>query len=203
MPNKRHIIIDLDGTLIDSFDSICDSLSMTMEHFSLPRPATAFYITFRDKDLSSLFKTTYSLCEKNVSWKCYKTTFDDIYSHHCTENVSITSFGERIITCCKNEGVGMVVLTNKSQLAADIICTSLFPIHQFDFVIGRSGILPIKPYKRAMDRISQRLPLDSCKAYFGDSKTDEKMAEMMGIAYFDIHHTREEHIQTIIQSCIL
>lgn len=200
----KYIIIDLDGTLINSFDSVCASLAMTMEGLSLPSPEKEFYESYRGKDLSSLFKGVYSNCKQSVSWKCFKTTFDDVYTHHCTENVQVNPKGAKVIAYCKERNVKMVVLTNKLQLAADIICVSLFPIGFFADIIGRNGVRPIKPYKYALSRLSsRRLSPSLCQAYIGDSATDEKMAQLIGAPYYDINCLDNIQLQNAIQSCDL
>lgn len=200
----KYIILDLDGTLIDSFDSVCDSLALTMNCLSLPNPERTFYESFRECDLSSLFKGVYLSCSHNVSWKCFKATFDDIYTHHCTENVRVKPIGEKLVEACKNQKVNMVVLTNKIQLAADIICTSLFPIGVFSVIIGRKGVRPIKPYKYVLSRLSrQQMSPSLCQAYFGDSATDARMAQLMNVPYYDVNQMDDSQLQTVVQSFAL
>ena len=201
MLSFKYIIIDLDGTLVDSFDSVCDSLALTMNQLSLANPERTFYESFRDRDLSTLFKGVYSSCSHDVPWKTFKTLFDDIYTHHCTENVHVTPMGEKIVEYCKKQDIKIVVLTNKLQLAADIICTSLFPIGVFTDIIGRNGVRPIKPYKYAIARLSRhQLSPTLCQAYFGDSTADERMARLMNVPYYDIQQLDDHLLQTIMQS---
>lgn len=204
MYSFKYIIIDLDGTLVDSFDSVCESLAITMEQLSLPDPDKMFYESYRGMDLSLLFKGVYSSCNHNVSWKSFKTTFDDVYIHRCTENIQVNPKGAKVIGRCKVRNVKMVVLTNKLQLAADIICISLFSIGFFTDIIGRNGVRPIKPYKSAVARLNhRRLSPALCQAYIGDSATDEKMAQLLEVPYFDINQLDDNQLQSIIQSCSL
>lgn len=204
MINANYVILDLDGTIIDSFDSVCQSLSLTLDVLSLPIPSEGFYELFRNEELSSLFKAAYDGFGKCLSWKSFKSAFDEVYSHHCTEDVRVTSTGNAIVECCKRMNVRMVVLTNKRQLAADIVCTSLFPVRTFADIIGRDGVRPIKPYKYAVNKlVHSGFPTEMCKACFGDSSTDEKMAMKMGVDYYDIRTMDESQIQTIVQTCVL
>ena len=109
--------------------------------------------------------------------------------------------GEKIVEYCKKQDVKIVVLTNKIQLAADIICTSLFPIGVFMDIIGRNGVRPIKPNKIAIARLKHRqLSPELCHAFIGDSATDEKMAQLMNVRYYDINQLDVSALQTIVQS---
>ena len=198
MNNAGYVIFDLDGTIIDSFESACKSLSLTLESLSLPVPSDDFYEPFRDKELSALFRATYAHSRTTLPWKVFKRTFDEVYSQHCMEGIQVIPLGNQIIELCRCKLIDMVVVTNKTQPAADIVCASLFPSKTFVSVIGRNGVRPIKPYKYAINKLIKRgFPVESCKAYFGDSGTDEKLAALMKVKYYDIHQMDEKQIQTL------
>lgn len=198
MNNVGYVIFDLDGTIIDSFESACKSLSLTLESLSLPIPSNDFYEPFRDKELSALFRATYAHSGTTLPWKAFKSTFDEVYSHHCMEGIQVIPLGNQIIELCRSKNIKMVVLTNKIQLAADIVCTSLFPVRTFASIIGRNGVRPIKPFKYAINKLIKKgFSVESCKAYFGDSPTDAKLAALMNVKYYDIHQLDEKRIQNI------
>ena len=186
--NNEYVIFDLDGTLIDSWESITLCLTRTVEAVGCESVPSSFFSDYDISHIGKAFHQCHDRFVKEMGWREFKSLSDKIYIRDCLDKVKTLEPGVMMLNQTLEKGMDCVVLTNKFQMAADIICTMLFGPTTFKHIIGRKGIRMIKPYKYAINAITRcGLDIACCAGYVGDSETDRIMAEKMGVRYHSIN----------------
>lgn len=187
--DKRYVIFDLDGTLVDSFDTIVKCCVEVMRSHGLDMGHCGYdsFERYRRADLGVLFET----CAQkiNISITDFKATFDKIYDQNPIEGTSTINSTMDILLNMRCEGFGIIVLTNKRQHIAQKVCDSLLGKYNIDFVIGRLNENPLKPFHEIITRMaSLGITPSQCVAYYGDSEVDQVSANLLDINYNQIHY---------------
>lgn len=196
MVNEPFVIFDLDGTLVDSWNSLTECLRRTLESLNRELPSDTFFNQYDIGDIGSMFHDCHRIYTSDIEWKKFKSLSGIVYVRYCIPFVKVIPKGKLLFEKCRAMNLGCVVLTNKYQLSADIICTLLYGPTAFKSIIGRNGIGMIKPHKYAVNRIERcGLDVSLCRGYFGDSHIDETMAARLKVPYWDINSITEDFIR--------
>lgn len=152
---KRHIIFDLDGTLVDSLPGIAEGVNRALRALSLPEHSpsavrkmigsgaanlcakalgyedAAHTPTAELEALHSVFRKEYPTC-----WQGDYTRPYPWISH--------------MLTHLSAEGARLAVLSNKPHDVTEPMVRELFPHIPFSFIMGYSGRFPRKPAPDAL-----------------------------------------------------
>lgn len=195
MQNEYFVIFDLDGTLVDSRNSLMECLRLTLKSLNRELPSDTFFNQYGIGDIASMFHDCHCIYASDIEWEKFKSLSDTVYVRYCIPYIKVIPKGKLMLDKCRAMNLECVVLTNKYQLSADIICTLLYGPTAFKTIIGRNGIGMIKPYKKAVNRIERcGLDVSLCRGYFGDSLVDESMAAKLKVPYWDINSITEDFI---------
>lgn len=179
--NDKYVAFDLDGTLIDSFDTIVANCCTACNIFGVDISDFDFE-SFRYVDLKDLFSDLTG--RYNIDFIRFKSTFDKVYLENYFQGTHIIDSSLRILNRYKDNGYKIIVLTNKNQKVAERICNKLFGKNCIDIVVGRLDSLPIKPWGNILQRLNDYgIGMNSVESYFGDSETDSEVAAFLGINY--------------------
>ena len=184
----RIWIFDLDGTLLDTLDSLYFTANETLRKFGCP-PIT------REECRSFVGNGIRVLQEKALAAHCGKTgsravdfdefsaKFSDLFRSTCTYHVRPYKGIEEALSRLKEEGYLLAVLSNKPQEMAEKVIRESFGDELFFAVVGQSDTRPRKPDPAGVRYVlAQAAEYLGCEAadfaavYIGDSEVDAETA---------------------------
>lgn len=171
----RGILLDLDGTLADSLESLAVSCNKGLEHVGLlPQPEEAYKQFAGDGPPTLVRRALEAAGDKTA--ENYETVLE-IYHRELTnyDNFTVKGFDgmKEALDGIKEKGGVLMVITNKPQLRAEEVVEQLYGKGYFDLIIGFSDSFPRKPNpgstKYAMEQFG--LKPEECM-YVGDTDVD-------------------------------
>ena len=188
MKNKQYIIFDLDGTLIDSFETIIKACKKVMANYSFKQSLNdEFFAGYRYGDIEQMFNELAVMAD--LSKEKFREQYDEQYKKDCIAGSSIIDKQFNVLKEAKANGIGIIILTNKKQDIAEEVCKKMFGSNMIDIVIGRKDTQPIKPRHVIKNRLQEYgiNPQEQCMKYYGDSKSDYETAKFIDVEYININ----------------
>jgi phosphoglycolate phosphatase len=170
MKKTKHICFDLDGTLIDSYETIFKTTAKTLQHLKIDEPLleSEFH-----KRIGHHFIHIFS--ELNIPVTDIEE-FIDIYKGYyfdfIDESVIYPGVTE-VLNQLNNEGIKISLLTTKGQDQADKIIDHFNLRKYFSFVMGRRNGIAIKPSPESLHFICNELQVEESETIMvGDAELD-------------------------------
>lgn len=180
--NKKALIFDLDGTLVDTISDITFSLNKMLDSYGLEMHTEADVRKMIGKGARNL--VTRALPENkredsfiDMALECYRGIYE--------KNLVVKTYAYDGISEALNElkerGIKLAVLSNKDDSHVKITVDTLLP-GVFESVNGFSPLFPHKPSPDAVFDIMKRINVQPEEtAFVGDSKVDILTAKNAGI----------------------
>lgn len=183
--NRKFVIFDLDGTLIDSFECVLRCVNRTLKLFELQ--PVVIPDSNNSKDIEYIFCRAKEISNNVVQYSEFKRQFDLFHLEDCLNDVRTNPIGENLMRQYFNDGYSILILTNKKKCIADKICNHLFTDINYT-IIGREDINHIKSnWHVVVEKLSEiDVCPGECYLYVGDSEIDEQLAKSLSIKYLDI-----------------
>lgn len=186
--NRKFVIFDLDGTLIDSYECVLCSVNKVLVFFDLPTIESLPH-TEGNGDIREIFDTVKEIVKGHVSYEYFKVVFD--YEHYNSdfESVKLNKNILDELLNFLNQDYKILILTNKMLNTAYKIVRKILPEYDVD-IIGRIDVTPLKSDSLRVKTIisEHNYDLRNCLCYYGDSIEDEILSSELGIPYIKIHH---------------
>ena len=179
MSQKKAVIFDLDGTLLDTLQDLGDSLNRMLVHFGYP---THSYEAVREMVGNGATVLTLRAIpggeENPNAEECiayFRANYNDKSNKKTKPYDGIIELLDRL----KEKGIYTAVVTNKPHHAATAICEGFFG-NKLDMVIGDREGVRRKPYPDSVFEVMEKLGAKEA-VYVGDADTDIEVAKNAGL----------------------
>ncbi len=181
--SPRGVIFDLDGTLVDSLESIAFSMNSVLTARGLPTHTEKTYRFFVGDGLEKLVRRSLPVkyCRKTdipALIEAYRTEYQQIWLQKTPLYPGIPDLLNFLLT----NRIAMTILTNKSEDTAQRIAIKLLGKWPFARVSGAKPGMPLKPDPMAALEICQSLDIPAAQMIFvGDSGVDMETGKQAGM----------------------
>jgi len=178
--NKKLIIFDLDGTLLNTLSDLHCSVNFALETEGLPPRSLGEVRSFVGNGILNLIQRSVPTGTDERKTLAVFEVFKAHYAEHCTDSTLPYEGIEELLRGLKSKGCLLGVVSNKAHGAAVHIIERYFP-RTFDSVIGEREGVRKKP---APDSVLEVMRLLDCSPedcfYIGDSEVDILTAQNAG-----------------------
>ena len=175
------IIFDLDGTLLDTLDDLCNSVNYSLRTNNFPERSLAEVRTFVGNGIRLLIErsvpegTSKELIDK--TFECFKT----YYAVHCNDKTKTYPGVMDMLKELKKNGYKIAVLSNKAQYAVTKLCNIYFN-NLLDDAVGARENVAKKPSPDALYICAENNNINLNNViYVGDSDVDVATANNAGV----------------------
>jgi 2-phosphoglycolate phosphatase len=179
----RGIIFDFDGTLIDSYEAIAESLNHVRTSFSLPAiPAEEIRPTV-GHGLEKLIAKAVGPERVDEGIRLFRQS----YASLCERKTSILPQVKETLDTLDRRGYQMAIATNKPSYFARDILKALEIDHLFVEVLGPNDVERPKPDPEMIEIIIMRIGLSPEEiVYVGDMPLDVEVGRRAGVAVYAV-----------------
>ena len=175
------VIFDLDGTLLDTLDDLCNSVNYSLRTNNFPERSLAEVRTFVGNGIRLLIErsvpegTSKELIDK--TFECFKT----YYAVHCNDKTKTYPGVMDMLKEIKKNGYKIAVLSNKAQYAVTKLCDIYFN-NLLDDAVGARENVAKKPSPDALYICAENNNINLNNViYVGDSDVDVATANNAGV----------------------
>lgn len=182
MPKYKAAIFDLDGTLLDTLDDLCDSVNHTMDIFSYPHRTREEVRLFVGNGVDRLIELSVPGGDKDPMIDEAIREFRRYYADHSEIKTKPYDGVLDITSRLQKEGIGVAVVSNKLHQATVTLCRKYFPNIKIACGEREADGIRRKPYPDMVYKAISEMgvPLSEC-VYIGDSEVDLATAKNVGI----------------------
>lgn len=184
MKDKRTIIFDLDGTLIDSLEDIAVCMNQVLKELNLPIHKIEDYRYFVGGGISVLVENALKGQTQDIKEEVTKR-FKVIYDQKLHSNTKPYEGIYELLDELKKLNCNLAILSNKPHEFTVAYADLLFKDYDFKEIHGQKEDIPKKPNPIAAINIANSFQQPCEEVYFvGDTMVDmqtAKNANMIGI----------------------
>jgi phosphoglycolate phosphatase len=204
----KAVLLDLDGTLLDTLEDIANSVNSALVRYGLPTRSVDAYRYFIGDGVTMLISR--ALPDENrdsdIIAKCVKGFRQD-YSRNWNVNTRPYEGVPELLDALAAKHIKMAVLSNKPDDFTKQCVSELLPNHNFEMILGQRDAIPIKPDPVGALQIADRLGITPSRfLYLGDSAIDMKTAVRAGMfpvgalwGFRPLEELREHGAQAVIE----
>jgi len=179
----RGIIFDFDGTLIDSYEAIAESLNHVRQSYGLDPVGIDEVKNLVGHGLEHLIQT--SVGQDRIDEGVQR--FRQCYAGICEQKTRILPQVKDTLEELDRRGYQMAIATNKPSYFARDILRSLEMEHLFAEVLGPNDVERPKPDPEMLEIIMMRVGLSPEEVvYVGDMLLDIEVAQRAGVAVYAV-----------------
>ena len=168
---KKAVLFDLDGTLINSLPDISRCMNEALAQYNLPTHDQAAYAYMVGNGARVL--TQRAVGERQELVDDVLRAYSERYAVHCFDDSYIYDGILEMFAALLKKGLKLVVLSNKDDPDVATVLNHYFPDIPFTIMRGRLPGVPLKPDPTAAINIARELQLDHAEfRYLGDTPVD-------------------------------
>jgi len=175
----QAIILDVDGTLLDTLQDLADSMNSTLRHFGFPVHELEKYKHFVGDGMENLVRRSLPDSAKTgpgLISRCIEM-MQQIYERNWNVKSRPYPGIPELLDALTARGLKMAVLSNKPHELTQKAIEGLLPAWRFEVVMGECPPVPRKPDPSSALEIANRLGVEPARfLYLGDTATDMKTA---------------------------
>src|SRR5690554_2459129 len=133
--NMKHVIFDLDGTLIDTLPGISHAMNRVLTEFGLEERPKEYFRSHIGGGIDRTIRTLFSDFDEEGCQLC-RSCFDHEYSRVIKTMSRLFDGVEAMLEDFSYRGYGLSILSNKSQEFVDSIVSHFFDEYRFEAVVG-------------------------------------------------------------------
>lgn len=179
--NYNTVIFDLDGTLLNTLDDLCDSTNYALSSHGLPVRTLSEVKSFVGNGVRLLIERAVPSGTSIETIDSVYHTFKDYYKDHMKDKTGPYDGIIQLLTRLKERNVRTAIVSNKYDAAVKQLASDYFDGLVME-AIGESPLIPKKPAPdsvfAALDRLNSTK--EHC-LYVGDSDVDMKTAHNAGV----------------------
>ena len=175
------ILLDMDGTVLDTLEDLADSMNAALRHFGMPEirlDQARAYVgngSARYVELALPAGTPEALRQEVLDW--YKPYYDA----HCSIKTRPSAGVPEMMRALRAAGLRLCIISNKPDASVRKLAEEHFP-GLLDLAVGETAQVRRKPWPDMIEVSAARLGLDKSRClYVGDSEVDVLTARNAGI----------------------
>lgn len=182
--NKKLILWDLDGTLIDTLEDLAEAVNHALTLRGLPLHTVAEYRRMVGHGVRNLVKQALpqELQADDAYIDAALADFKTYYSAHIDVHTRPYSGMQELLANLSAAGIKMAVTSNKFQEGTEHLIKEFFPAVDFVAILGNRPGYPLKPSPEIVEEVLSAAGVSRPDAILvGDSPTDMHTAANGGI----------------------
>jgi len=191
MTNKKLFIFDMDGTLIDSSNTIANSINFVRENLELePLPNSDIISKINDHSINP----AHYFYEKDEFEPIHEKWFSSYYSKNHKKDIRLYDGIYNMLKALKASGALIALATNAYRVSAIESIEYLGISRFFDTIACADDVKRGKPYPDMLYKVLLDLDVKNTEAIFiGDGPRDEDASEAAYINYIMVDWGFTEH----------
>lgn len=191
LPIPRALLLDLDGTLIDSAPDLALALNAVLAARGLPSLDVPAVRARVGHGIGRLVGSGFEAVGAPLEGDALAEAQDEmmaLYSANLTGRTELIAGTEALIGACKLRGIALACVTNKPTAMACTILRHFGIVHRLSLVLGGDGPLPRKPAPDALLAATAYLGVSPGETWMvGDGMPDMEAARAAGIPSVAVH----------------
>lgn len=204
---KKAVVFDLDGTLLNTLDDLCDSTNYALEAVRFPTRTIEEVRRFVGNGIRKLIERAVpDTATAEQTEACYQI-FCEHYKHNMENKTAEYDGISDMLAALREAGYRLAIVTNKADFAAQALCGSLFGKY-VKTVVGSVDGRPNKPAPDGVFYALEQMGVTAEEAVFvGDSEVDMQTArnaklDVIGVlwGFRDEAQLRAEGVKTLVRT---
>lgn len=173
------VIFDLDGTLLDTLEDLCNSVNFALRAHNFPERSLLEVRSFVGTGVRNLIKKSVGTDMDDETVDTVLSTFKNHYKDHSADKTGPYEGITELLAVLREKGVPTAVVSNKVDIAVQMLVKGYFD-GLIDVAIGELDGVNRKPSPDtvylAMENLGVKNPV-----YIGDSEIDVLTAKNAGV----------------------
>jgi phosphoglycolate phosphatase len=177
----RAVILDLDGTLLDTLEDITDSVNHALTRFGCPPRTLSEIRRFVGNGAVKLLERALPCTLEPSAFEAFYHCYDAYYTAHGQVKTKPYDGASALLQKLRARGLFTAVLSNKQDKAVRILCAHYFP-DLLDMATGPTADRRTKPAPDGVLYIAETLGVRTDEIlYVGDSEADVQTGRNAGV----------------------